>query len=48
VGGFPFSFYRNRFFPDARGMHSEYERIEKEVGRYTVGFRHYESYYNYL
>ena len=22
VGGFPFSFYRDRFLPDARGMHN--------------------------
>ena len=44
----PFSFVKERFVPDVHGAHKEYERIESLIGRYTVGFRHYESYYNYL
>lgn len=23
------------------------KRIERDIGRYTVGFRHYENFYNY-
>jgi hypothetical protein len=48
LGNIPFSYFGNRFLPDARGAHKEFERIESNVGRYTHGFRHYENYYNYL
>jgi hypothetical protein len=48
MGNIPFSYFANRFLPDARGAHKEFERIESNVGRYTHGFRHYENYYNYL
>ena len=48
MGNIPFSYFANKFLPDARGAHKEFERIESNVGRYTHGFRHYENYYNYL
>ena len=36
------------FLPNAREWHKEMDRIESNIGRYPVGFRHYENYHNYM
>ena len=43
----PRSYVANHFVPDAQGHHTELDRVDKEVGRYPVGFRHYECFENY-
>lgn len=44
----PFSFAENAFLPNDRAAYDEKARRESLIGRYPVGFRHYENYRNYL
>ena len=44
----PFSYVQNMFIPSMRQHVDEAARVESTIGRYPVGFRHYENYYNYL
>lgn len=44
----PRSYTANHFVPDAVGHHRELDRVDKQVGRYPHGFRHYECFENYL
>jgi len=34
--------------PDIKTMMDENIRFESNIGRYPLGFRHYENYYNYI
>lgn len=43
----PRSLLAGQFLPDTRGWHQEMDRLEANVGRYPIGFRHYENYLNY-
>lgn len=36
-----------KFLPTPRNYFKEIDRIESKIGRYPVGFRHYENYFNY-
>jgi len=45
--GVPESLIGGLFVPTQRGFDQEMDRIESLVGRYPVGFRHYESFENY-
>jgi hypothetical protein len=37
----------NEFVPSRKESMKEMERIESNIGRYPVGFRHYENWQNY-
>lgn len=43
----PQTLVAGEFVPDHRGHIHEVERINKNIGRYPVGFRHYENFHNY-
>lgn len=43
----PFSFAHDFFIPNEKSKQHEAERIESLIGRYPLGFREYENYYNY-
>lgn len=43
----PSSIFENEFLLEDEDAFKEYERIEKNIGRYPRGFRHFENYYNY-
>jgi hypothetical protein len=36
------------FLPNERGWNHEIDRIKSNIGRYPLGFRHYENYHNYV
>lgn len=44
----PFSYVDDCFIPNEKAENDELARVESLIGRYPVGFRHYENYYNYL
>ena len=44
----PFSYVDDCFIPNERAKNDELARVESLIGRYPIGFRHYENYYNYL
>jgi len=44
----PFSLISTHFMPDIKTKLDENIRYESNIGRYPLGFRHYENYYNYL
>jgi len=39
--------FENHFDIDDEDHHAYYDKIEQSIGRYPVGFRHYENYENY-
>jgi hypothetical protein len=39
--------FENLFELDDEDHHLYYDKIEKSIGRYPVGFRHFENYENY-
>ena len=41
------SLVSGEFIPTEKGYHEEMDRVESLIGRYTIGFRHYENYENY-
>lgn len=43
----PISLVGGEFIPNKDGYWDEMKRLERTIGRYTVGFRHYENYYYY-
>jgi hypothetical protein len=43
----PRSLVDNAWVPDIRGYHAEMDRISSTLGRYPIGFRHYENFVNY-
>lgn len=43
----PISMVSGSFRPNKYGRIKEMERIERNVGRYPMGYRHYENYHNY-
>jgi hypothetical protein len=42
------SLVAGEFLPTGPEHQKEMDRIEANIGRYPVGFRHYENYQNYL
>jgi len=44
----PHSYIDGKFLPDERGWNKEMDRVKSTIGRYTLGFRHYENYHNYV
>lgn len=44
----PKSYASGQFLPSQRGFEKELDRLESLIGRYPLGFRHYENYYNYI
>jgi len=43
----PMTLVSGEFVPNRYGRIKEMERIESNVGRYPMGYRHYENYHNY-
>ena len=43
----PRSYVDGEFLPDERGWNKEVDRVKSQIGRYPIGFRHYESYTHY-
>lgn len=43
----PRSLVENEFYPDHYGHYKELDRLNKNIGRYPVGFRHYENFEQY-
>jgi len=43
----PPSMVDGKWVPSRKSLRMDLERIERNAGRYPVGFRHYESYVNY-
>ena len=43
----PFSYVDDLYVPNDRGRYDELARVESLVGRYPLGFRHYENFHNY-
>ena len=41
------SYVDGGFLPDERGWNKESDRIKSQIGRYPIGFRHYENYTHY-
>lgn len=44
---YPKSLVTGEFFPSRKEREKELDRIESNIGRYPVGFRHYENWQNY-
>lgn len=44
---YPKSLVDGEFFPSRREREKELQRLESNIGRYPVGFRHYENWQNY-
>ena len=44
----PHSYIDEAFLPDEHGYYKEVDRIKSNIGRYPIGFRHYENYQNYV
>ena len=44
----PHSYVDSEFLPDERGYYKELDRIKSNIGRYPIGFRHYENFQNYV
>ena len=42
------SLVSGEFIPSGPEWQKEMERIESNIGRYPIGFRHYENYENYI
>jgi len=40
--------FDNEWIPTQKGFNDELDRIRSTIGRYPIGFRHYETYHNYL
>lgn len=43
----PFSYVDDYYVPNDRSRFDELARAESLIGRYPLGFRHYENYHNY-
>lgn len=43
----PISLVSGEFQPNKYGRIKEMQRIEANIGRYPMGYRHYENYHNY-
>jgi len=41
------SLVSGEFLPTEKGFHEEMDRVESNIGRYPIGFRHYENFVNY-
>ena len=44
----PYSYVADQFVPDEKTRRDESIRFESTIGRYPLGFRHLENYYNYI